>query len=158
MIINGNCRSDGVQAGLYITSVGNNERVQVLEQWADYGHDPESNVRMAVMDFDLWSKSTLGELGLYHAQINPHPDFSRMTPELWRHCADHLEKKLGLDGQPRVMTLHTKNGRTHAHVIWARADVENNRLINIPYSRLKQKEAGRELSEEIGRASWRERG
>ncbi len=149
MIINGNCRGDGIQAGVYITAPGENERVEVLEQWQDYGHDPASNVRMAVMDFDLWSKSTLGEKGLYHAQINPHPDFDGMTPELWKHCADHLEKKLGLEGQPRVMTLHTKNGRTHAHVIWARTDLENNRLINISYSRLKQKEAGRELTEEL---------
>lgn len=149
MIINGNCRGDGVQAGNYITALGDNERVEVLEQGQDYGHDPASNVRMAVMDFDLWSKSTLGEKGLYHAQINPHPDFDGMTPELWKHSADHIEKKLGLEGQPRVMTLHTKEGRTHAHVIWARTDLENNRLINISYSRLKQKEAGRELTEEL---------
>lgn len=149
MIINGNCRGDGVQAGKYITDIGENERVEVLEQWQDYGHDPAENVRQAVQDFDLWSKSTLGEKGLYHAQINPHPDFDGMTPETWKHCADHLEKKLGLEGQPRVMTLHTKNGRTHAHVIWARTDLETNKLINISHSRIKQKEAGRELSEEL---------
>lgn len=89
MIITGNCRTDGVQAGIYITSPGENERVEVLEQYFDYGHDQKSNVRMAVMDFDLWSKSTLGEKGLYHAQINPHPDFDGMTPEVWKDCADH---------------------------------------------------------------------
>lgn len=149
MIINGNCRGDGAQAGRYITEIAKNERVQVLEQWEDYGYSPEENVRQAVLDFDLWSKATKGKLGLYHAQVNPHPEYDGMTDDAWSMSIDHVAEKLGLENQPRVVTLHEKEGRVHAHVIWARTDLEQNKLINISHSRIKQKEAGRELSERL---------
>ena len=39
---------------------------------------------------------------------------------LWRDAADQLEKALKLDGQPRVIVLHEKKGKVHAHIVWQR--------------------------------------
>jgi hypothetical protein len=43
-----------------------------------------------------------------------------MTPEMWERAADVSEDKLGLADHARVIVLHRKKGREHAHVVWSR--------------------------------------
>ena len=57
----------------------------------------------------------------YHASISPQRN-EHLTPKQWTEAVDLLEKNLGLTGQPRFIMEHEKDGRTHAHVIWARVD------------------------------------
>jgi hypothetical protein len=37
-------------------------------------------------------------------------------------AADEVERVLGLEGQPRAIVFHEKEGRRHAHVVWSRID------------------------------------
>lgn len=36
--------------------------------------------------------------------------------------AETIERKLGLEGQPRAIVFHEKEGRRHAQAIWSRID------------------------------------
>jgi hypothetical protein len=35
---------------------------------------------------------------------------------------DMAEQRLGLDGHPRAIVFHEKEGRRHAHAVWSRID------------------------------------
>lgn len=37
---------------------------------------------------------------------------------------ERIEGKLGLEGQPRAIVFHEKEGRRHAHCVWSRIDAE----------------------------------
>jgi hypothetical protein len=53
---------------------------------------------------------------LFHVQMRL-PDHERLTPEQWQETADRIEKRLGLNGQPRAVYFHVndKTGERHMH-------------------------------------------
>ena len=61
-----------------------------------------------------------------------------------------IERKLGLDNQPRAIVFHEKEGRRHAHVVWSRIDVQEMKAINLPHYKLKLRDISRELYLEHG--------
>jgi len=73
-----------------------------------------------------------------------------MTREQWFRAADVLEKELGLDGQPRVIVLHKKEGREHIHVVWARTDLETLTLRSDSRTYAAHERASARLEEEFG--------
>jgi hypothetical protein len=99
-------------------------------------------------------KATRGEKVLYHAQINPNPG-EPMWEGDWIRSADILAEKLGMEGQPRVIVYHLKEGylegaREHAHVVFQRADVEKGRLISDSHNYRKHEAASRQIERELG--------
>ncbi len=131
MVIRGQARSNGRQLGHYLTEQARreNDHVEVLEVRGTTGDD----VRSALLEMDLASELTRGRKALYHAQINPAIGEDRtMSPVQWIEAADILEKKLKLTEQARVIVLHEKLGRVHAHVVWQRE--KDGRLISDSHS------------------------
>lgn len=119
MVIKGRSRGNGKQLGQYLIDKGRlvNEAVHVVEVRGSTSQNP----KYAILEMSLAAELTRGDLGLYHAQINPAYEEDRpMTPDDWILSADTLEKELKLDGQKRVIVLHEKKGRIHAHVVWQR--------------------------------------
>lgn len=117
MVITGKTRTNAKQLGEYLVTQGENERIEVLDvRGATSWHVPH-----AVLEFGLAAELTRGRKGLYHATIDPAYGEDNLTQEQWQRCADVLGEQLGLAGQPRVIVLHNKKGRTHAHVVWQRA-------------------------------------
>ncbi len=57
---------------------------------------------------------------------------------------------MGLEGQPRVMVFHEKEGRRHAHVVWSRINAETMTAINLPFFKNKLVELTKELYLEHG--------
>jgi hypothetical protein len=99
-------------------------------------------------------KATRGEKVLYHAQINPNPG-EPMWKGDWIRSADILAEKLGMEGQPRVIVFHLKEGylegaREHAHVVFQRTDVEKGRLISDSHNYRKHEAASRQIERELG--------
>ena len=92
---------------------------------------------------------------LYSLSINPDERQGRLTRDQYMDYIDRAEEKLGLTGQPRAVVFHIKEGREHAHVVWSRIDVENEKAIQLSFdhhklmmvTRLFAKEHGLELSE-----------
>ena len=145
MVIRGNTRGNGKQLAQYLTSGEANENVQILDvagrlkAKADYLHQT-----LQVMS--LTSELTKSQKGLYHAQINPaYSEDRKMSEKDWLKAADILGQELGLQEQRRVIVLHTKKGRTHAHVVWERYDHKTGKVISDSFSRLAQDRARKEM-------------
>ena len=146
MVITGKTRQNGRQLGNYLITRGENERIEVLEvSGATTEYVPD-----AVLEFSLAAELTRGQKGLYHATIDPAYGEDQLSPQQWQRCADVLEKQLGLEGQGRVVVLHHKKDRTHAHVVWQRA--KDGRLIDDSHSYRRHDNAREILEEELRHA------
>jgi hypothetical protein len=55
-----------------------------------------------------------------------------------------------LDGQPRAIVFHEKEGRRHAHCVWSRIDAQTMTARPLPYFKRKLMEVSRELYLEHG--------
>jgi hypothetical protein len=96
----------------------------------------------------LSSEQTKGVNGLYHMQLNPNPkggEDKRMKQEDWVKAAEIAETHLGLTNQKRVIVLHEKSGRVHAHIVWERYDHDKGRLISDSKNYKAQDKAREEL-------------
>lgn len=118
MIIKGKSRAAPSQLAAYLMRSEKNERTKLLQLV-----HPVSDLKIALVDWQISAGATKGELGLYHAQIAPHARYD-MTPAQWERAADILAEELGLAGQQRAIVLHFKDGREHAHVVYSRVDLD----------------------------------
>ncbi|MCA8927020.1 MAG: relaxase/mobilization nuclease domain-containing protein [Alphaproteobacteria bacterium] len=145
MIIKGASRAAPAKLANHLEREDTNERVEMLE----FRDVPFENLDNALRHMQALTAGTRGFKGLYHANIDPHADYP-MTQEQWFRAADVLEKELGLDGQPRVIVLHKKEGREHIHVVWARTDLETLTLRSDSRTYAAHERASARLEEEFG--------
>lgn len=117
MIIKGKSRAAPSELARHLGRADTNERVEILQL------DSAGTTAEAFRDWQTYTLATKGRLGLYHANIDPDAKYE-MTPQQWMRAVDILEEELGLQGQPRAVVMHEKNGREHIHVVWARADMD----------------------------------
>lgn len=145
MIIKGKSRAAPVRLAKHLERTDTNEHVEMLE----FRDVPLENLEHALRHMQMLTAGTRGFKGLYHANIDPHADYP-MTREQWERCADVLEQELGLDGQPRVIVMHKKEGREHIHVVWARTDIDTLTLRSDSFTYGKHERASARLEEEFG--------
>ena len=119
MIINGGSRSNGGFFATHLMRVDHNERVDVR----DMRGLAAENVPDALREMAAVACGTRCKNFFYHADINTRAD-EVLTPEQWNQAVDALERELGLDGQPRFIVEHQKEGRIHQHIVWSRIDAE----------------------------------
>ena len=131
MIVKGRSRGDGGQLAEYLLNFEKNENVMVLET-AVYHDNEVLAIHESLTGFDYVTGLTKGTKGLYHAQVSPEAHEANRALESadWIRAADILGEKLGLEAQPRVLVLHEKDGKMHAHVVWQRTDTERGILIS----------------------------
>lgn len=145
MIIKGKSRAAPMRLARHLERTDTNEHVEMLE----FRDVPLENLEHALRHMQMLTAGTRGTKGLYHANIDPHADYP-MTREQWERCADVLEQELGLEGQPRVIVMHKKEGREHIHVVWARTDIETLRMRSDSFTYGKHERASARLEEEFG--------
>jgi hypothetical protein len=124
IIIEGGSRSAGWWWARHLTNTEKNERAELIEI---SGLD-SANVPALFRELHALSLGTKCDNHFYQANINPRAD-EQLTPAQWREAVDTLEKNLGLEGQPRFVIEHEKEGRTHRHVVWSRIDLEQMKAI-----------------------------
>ena len=144
MIIKGSSRAGPSQLARHLQRTDTNERVETLQL-----DSPTDSLAEALRDWQLIASGTRGEKGLYHANIDPDERYT-MTPEQWRRAVDVLEKELGLEGQPRLIVMHEKNGRAHIHVVWQRTDIETMTLVPDSFNYVAHERASMALEQEFG--------
>lgn len=144
MIIKGSSRKGPVRLARHLLRADTNERVHILEL-----QSPHDELVEAFRDWQVLTDGTRGELGLYHAQINPDARYG-MTPEQWERTIAVLEKELGFEGQPRAVVMHEKHGRAHLHVVWARTDIETMTLRSDGLNYAAHERASLQLEKEFG--------
>ncbi|WP_298511051.1 relaxase/mobilization nuclease domain-containing protein [uncultured Kordia sp.] len=139
MICKGGKRSGGASLANHLLK-DDNERIVVVEITGTATQD----LTQALKDMELTAKMTKAKTGLYHAQINPAMG-ETMTPQQWQYSVDEMEKRLGLNDQPRAVVYHEKGGRAHIHVVWQRTDIEQGKVIDTKNDYYIHKKLGRDL-------------
>lgn len=143
MIIKGKSRAGPSQLAHHLGRADTNERVEILQL------DSAGTTEQAFRDWQTYTLATKGKLGLYHANIDPDTKYE-MTPEQWTRAVEILEEELGLQGQPRAVVMHEKNGREHIHVVWARTDMDTMRLRSDSQNYQAHERASLRMEQEFG--------
>jgi Relaxase/Mobilisation nuclease domain len=144
MIIKGGSRAGPSQLARHLQRTDTNERVHLLQL-----DSPTASLGEALRDWQLLASGTRGSKGLYHVNIDPDARYA-MTEAQWRRSVDVLEKELGLEGQPRAVVLHEKNGRAHIHVVWQRTDIDSMTLVSDSFNYKAHERASLALEQEFG--------
>ena len=143
MIIKGKSRAGPSQLARHLGRADTNERVEILQL------DSAGTTEQAFRDWQTYTLATNGKLGLYHANIDPDAKYD-MTRDQWWRAVEVLEEELGLQGQPRAVVLHEKNGREHIHVVWARTDMGTMKLRGDGWNYDAHERASLRLEQEFG--------
>jgi hypothetical protein len=143
VIIKGKSRAGPSQLAYHLGRADTNERVEILQL------DSAGTTADAFRDWQTYTLATKGKLGLYHANIDPDAKYE-MTPEQWMRAVEILEEELGLQGQPRAVVMHEKNGREHIHVVWARTDMDTMTLRSDSQNYQAHERASLRLEQEFG--------
>jgi len=97
------------------------------------------------------SQGTRCKQFLFSLSLNP-PKNERVSTDAFERAINQAEARLGLNGQPRAVVFHEKEGRRHAHAVWSRIKADEMKAIQLSHSRNKLMEVSRELYLEHG---WR---
>ena len=147
MVIRGKIRGNGSQLAGYLMKEADNDNVRIFDiKGTAFAND----IKSSLLEMSLTSELTMSQKGLYHAQINPaYGEDKKMQPDDWFKAVDILEDELHLKDQKRVIVMHEKKGRTHAHVVWERYDHEKGIMISDSFSRLAQDRARKAMEQEL---------
>lgn len=140
MILKGSQRAGAKQLSTHLMNTRDNDHVTVLEVRGFIARD----LHGALAEAYAISKGTKCTQFMFSLSLNP-PMQVIAGEDDFRKAADRAEKKLGLEGQPRAIVMHEKEGRRHAHVVWSRIDPETMKAINLPFFKQRLNELAREL-------------
>ncbi|WCR09552.1 relaxase/mobilization nuclease domain-containing protein [Paracoccus stylophorae] len=140
MIIKAKERSGGAQLARYLLTMRDNDHVELHEVRGFVSDD----LRGAFLEADAIAEGTRCTNHLFSISLNP-PQDAAVTVEEFEAAANEVERKLGLENQPRAIVFHEKDGRRHAHVVWSRIDAGRMRAINLPHYKLHLRDVSREL-------------
>lgn len=144
MILNGNQRGGAKDLAVHLLKP-ENDHVELHELRGFVSDD----LLGAFTESYAISRGTRCKQFLYSLSLNP-PEGAKVSTEAFENAADKVEKRLGLDGQPRAIVFHEKNGRRHAHVVWSRIDPQEMKAVQLSHSKRKLREVSRELFREHG--------
>lgn len=95
------------------------------------------------------SKATRCKQFLFSLSLDPPQDADVSTDQFDR-AIDQIEKDLGLEGQPRAVVFHEKEGRRHAHTVWSRIKADEMKAVQMSHYKTKLQDRARELYLEHG--------
>jgi len=145
MILKGNQRAGGRQMALHLMNTKDNEHVTLHQIRGFIAQD----VLGALNEAYAQSKGTQCKQFMYSLSLNPPLDKNVPVP-VFENALKRIEKKLGLENQPRVVVFHEKNGHRHAHCVWSRIDITKMKAVNISHDRRKLKDIAKQLFLEHG--------
>lgn len=145
MIIEGNQRGSAKQLANHLLNDKDNEHVTVHEI---KGFSSQS-VHGALQEIQATSRATRCKQFLFSASLNP-PRNEVVSTETFEKALSDIEQKMGLEGQPRIVIFHEKEGRRHAHCVWSRIDAQSMTAINLPFYKKKLNEISKNIYLEQG--------
>lgn len=89
---------------------------------------------------------------LYSLSVNPDLGQGQLSRAQYMDYVDRVEKALGLEGQPRAIVYHIKDGREHCHVVWSRIDYQTEKAVHLAFDREKLMMVTRQFAREHGLA------
>jgi hypothetical protein len=130
MFAKGKIRGNGVQLARYLMTGEEGERVELVDTRGLEACGPDPTAAFAALQ-DIADANTRSTKPFFHGHIRLPAD-ERLTDAQWMQTLDLMEKRLGFEGQPRIVTFHhlDENGDKHLHVGWFRIDLETMRAID----------------------------
>ncbi len=145
MILKAKERGDGPQLARYLLAMRDNDHVE-LHDVRGFASD---DLLGAFHEADAIASGTRCRKHLFSMSLNP-PAGENVSVEAFEQAILQIEKKLGLESQPRAIVFHEKDGRRHAHVVWSRIDAERMRALNMAHYKVKLRDVSQQLYREHG--------
>lgn len=141
MILKASARAYGRELAHHLLNAEDNEHVELIELRGFVSDD----LVEAFQEAEALCKGThRTSKYLFSLSMSP-PEDANVSQDDFEATAKRIEDRLGLNGQPRAMVLHDKNGRLHAHVVWSRIDAETMTAKPLPYFKLKLMDIAHDL-------------
>ena len=143
MILKGSQRGGTSQLAAHLLNARDNEHVEVHELRGFSADD----LAGAFQEIEATSRGTRAKQPMFSLSLNPPPR-EHVSTKAFEAAIEAAERKLGLQGQPRAIVFHEKEGRRHAHVVWSRIDAERMKAVNLPHFKRKLQDVARQLYRE----------
>lgn len=140
MILKGSQRGGPRQLAAHLLNDRDNDHVTLH----DMRGFVSSDLQGAMAETTAIAKGTRCRQPVFSLSLNPPKD-ANASLAVFIEAADRAETALGLQGQPRAIIIHEKEGRRHAHVVWSRIDAEAMKAINLPHFKNRLRELSKEL-------------
>ncbi|MDJ1007370.1 MAG: relaxase [Paracoccaceae bacterium] len=145
MIIKAKERGDAPQLARYLLADRDNDHVELHDVRGFASDDLVS----AFQEAEAIASGTRCHNHLFSISLNP-PENEQVSAAAFERAIAEVERKMGLEDQPRAIVFHEKDGRRHAHAVWSRIDHEKMRAINLPHYKMKLRDVSRQLFLEHG--------
>lgn len=145
MIIKATVRGHGGQLTRYLLNSSKNERAELMEM---RGFIVENLHTALAIEEAIADGKTHCEKPFYHVAFRAAAG-EKLTNEQWSHCADELEKSVGLEGHHRAAVLHEQNGERHMHVVWSRIHPDTLEVAQLSFDHRKCQQVARALENEL---------
>jgi len=150
MILVGNARGHGQNLARHLLNLEDNDHVDVHEVRGFMADDLSG----AFAEAEGLCKATRAKHYLFSLSLNPPADADASIDQ-FEDAVDRAERALGLQGQPRAIVFHEKEGpdglvRRHAHAVWSRINGETMKAIPHPHFKRRLNALAKELYLENG--------
>lgn len=145
MILKASQRGGARQLAAHLLNARDNEHIEIHDLRGFSADD----LHGAFQEIDATSRGTRARQFLFSLSLNPPPR-EHVSAEAYEAAIEAVERKLGLEGQPRAIVFHEKEGRRHAHAVWSRIDADRMKAINLPHFKRKLQDIARQLYREHG--------
>jgi hypothetical protein len=145
MILKASQRAGGQNLAVHLMRADDNEHID-LHELRGFASD---NLKGAFREAEATAKGTRCRQYLFSLSLSP-PAHAHVTADTFRETIDRIEKRLGLEGQPRAIVFHEKGGRRHAHCVWSRIDADTMTARQLSFFKTKLMGISRELYLEQG--------
>ncbi len=145
MILKASQRGGGQSLAVHLMRADDNEHID-LHELRGFASD---NLKGAFREAEATAKGTRCRQYLFSLSLSP-PAQANVSVDTFRETIDRIEKRLGLEGQPRALVFHEKEGRRHAHCVWSRIDADTMTAKQLSFFKTKLMGISRELYLEQG--------
>ncbi len=140
MILKGSARSGGQNLAAHLMNAHDNEHIE-LHEVRGFASD---DLHGAFKEAQAISRATKCQKYLFSLSLSP-PETENVPIDTFEEAIERIEAKLGLEGQPRAVVFHEKEGRRHAHCVWSRIDADTLTARELPYFKRKLNDIARDL-------------
>lgn len=145
MILKASQRGGGKQLGLHLLKTEENEHVEIHEVSGFVAED----LKGAMTEAYALSKGTKCRQYLFSVSLNP-PAGENVRLDVFEQALRMIEERNGLEGQPRMVVFHEKEGRRHCHAVWSRIDAGTMTARPLPFFKSKLRDIAKQLYIENG--------
>ncbi len=145
MIIKGFTITAGAKHAAHLLKTEENEHVLLQEVRGFVARD----LHGAFAESQAIARGTKCQQHLFSCAFSP-PESAPLSSDQFLFAIDRTEQALGLDGQPRAIVFHEKDGRRHAHCVWSRIDADSMTARQLSHWKTKLGDVSRDLHREFG--------